>query len=58
MIAVLAVLGGVVSRAGVDLTDDEGTVRQTHLEDARGHLARILNDDQRAVSLLSFFGWN
>jgi len=56
MISVFAVLGGISSRAGERLTDDDGVSPQC-LHQASSALQTILGDQGRAMTTLERLGW-
>lgn len=56
MISVFAVLGGIGSRAGDRLTDDQG-ISPRYLQEASLALEKILGNKERAVEVLDRLGW-
>ncbi|WP_182871483.1 hypothetical protein [Stieleria mannarensis] len=57
MCAAFAVIGTVVTDAGLDLTDDQSYIRPKHYGRARDLLADTLGDDFLALRSLETAGW-
>jgi hypothetical protein len=57
MAGCLASIGGVVEKAGLELTDERSYIKQEYVEELETHLEKILDSNEAAQLVVLMLGW-